>query len=176
MRRTREGGEEGLVDRLRPGRESKLTKRQEAALRRRLLKGARTNGFDTERWTCLQFRELIRRTYGVECRVESLRYRLKSLGFTCQKPQLRAAERDEKAMQTWSPATGRGFLPPYARDLNRNEYAWADVKRHLLPHCWPDSLHQLHVETWFRTLRLSVREELLKSFSQATRVPFHWPP
>jgi transposase len=101
VRRNREGGDEGLVDRPRPGRESKLTKRQKAGLRRRLLKGARANGFDTELWTCPRIRELIRRRYGVEYRVESLPYLLKSLGFTCQKPQLRAAERDEQAIQTW---------------------------------------------------------------------------
>jgi transposase len=68
------------------------------------------------------------------------------------------------------------FLPPYAPELNPNEYAWGYLKRNLLPHYCPDSLRQLHRETWFQTLRLSAREELLKSFFQATRLPFRWPP
>jgi transposase len=101
VRRKREEGDEGLADRPRPGRASKLTKRQKAGLRQRLLKGARANGFDTELWTCPRIRELIRRQYGVEYRVESLPYLLSSLGFTCQKPQLRAVERDDAAIQTW---------------------------------------------------------------------------
>lgn len=70
-------------------------------LRNWLLKGARSEGFDTDLWTCPRVKEVIRRRYGVEYHVDALPYVLKSLGFTCQKPQLKAAERDEAAVATW---------------------------------------------------------------------------
>jgi transposase len=67
-------------------------------------------------------------------------------------------------------------LPKYAPELNPNEYAWGYLKRNLLPRFCPDDLHQLHVETWFQTLRLSGRDQLLRSFLAATKLPFRWPP
>ncbi len=74
---------------------------QRNGLRNWLLKGARSEGFDTDLWTCPRVKEVIRRRYGVEYHVDALPYVLKSLGFTCQKPQLKAAERDEAAVATW---------------------------------------------------------------------------
>ncbi len=101
VRRYRESGEPGLADRPRPGKPCKLSVRQREGLRKRLLKGAQSEGFESDLWTCPRIREVIRRRYGVEYRVESLPYLLKSLGFSCQKPQLKAVERDEAAIATW---------------------------------------------------------------------------
>ncbi len=67
------------------------------------------------------------------------------------------------------------YLPPYAPELNPNEYAWGYLKRNLLPQFCPDDLHQLHVETWFQTMRLAGRDQLLRSFFNATKLPFRWP-
>lgn len=97
----REQGEAGLAAKPHPGKPSKLTARQRAGLRKRLLKGARAEGFDSDLWTCPRVKEVILRHYGVEYHVDALPYVLKSLGFTCQKPQLKAAERDEAAIHTW---------------------------------------------------------------------------
>ncbi len=96
-----EEGAEGLADRPRPGKACKLSGRQREGLRKRLLKGARSEGFDTDLWTCPRVKEVIRRRYGVEYHVDALPYVLKSLGFTCQKPQLKAVERDDAAVATW---------------------------------------------------------------------------
>jgi transposase len=67
------------------------------------------------------------------------------------------------------------YLPAYAPEFNPNEYAWGYLKRNMLPQFCPDGLHQLHVETWFQTLRLSGRDRLLRSFFNATQLPFRWP-
>ena len=84
-----------------PGKPPKLSARQREGLRKRLLKGALSEGFDTDLWTCSRVKEVIRRRYGVEYHVDALPYVLKSLGFTCQKPQLKAVERDDEAIATW---------------------------------------------------------------------------
>lgn len=65
------------------------------------MNGARTEGFDSDLWTCPRVRQVILRRYGVDYHVDSLPYLLKSLGFSCQKPQLKAVERDEEAIATW---------------------------------------------------------------------------
>ena len=67
-------------------------------------------------------------------------------------------------------------LPAYAPELNPNEYAWGYLKRHLLAHFCPDDLLDLHVETRFQTCRLAARPDLLRSFLDATKLPFRWPP
>jgi len=100
-RRYVDDGAEGLADRPRPGKACKLSPRQRENLRKRLLKGAVSEGFDTDLWTCPRIQAVILRRFGVEYHVDALPYVLKSLGFTCQKPQLRAVERDEGAITTW---------------------------------------------------------------------------
>jgi transposase len=97
----REQGEAALAAVPHPGKPPKLSARQRDGLRKRLLKGARSEGFDTELWTCPRVKEVIRRRYGVDYHVEALPYVLKSLGFTCQKPQLQAVERDDAAIAAW---------------------------------------------------------------------------
>jgi len=94
-------GKGGLAAKPHPGKPCKLSARQREGLRKRLLNGARTEGFETDLWTCPRVLEVIRRRYGVEYHVDALPYVLKSLGFTCQKPQLKAVERDEAAIATW---------------------------------------------------------------------------
>lgn len=97
----RECGEAALAAVPHPGKPPKLSARQREGLRKRLLKGARSEGFDTDLWTCPRVKDVIRRRYGVEYHVEALPYVLRSLGFTCQKPQLKAVERDDAAIATW---------------------------------------------------------------------------
>lgn len=101
MARHRREGDAGLADRPRSGKPSKLSARQKADLARRLLKGAKAEGFDGDLWTCSRIREVVRRRYKVEYHRDALPYVLKSLGFSCQKPQLKAVERDEAAIATW---------------------------------------------------------------------------
>jgi len=100
-RTAEEFGEAALAATPHPGKSSKLSARQREGLRKRLLTGARSEGFDSDLWTCPRVKEVIRRRYGVDYHVDALPYVLKSLGFTCQKPQLKAVERDDAAIATW---------------------------------------------------------------------------
>lgn len=97
----RRRGDPGLKAKAHPGRPSRLTRRQKTLLRQRLLKGAQANGFSGDLWTCPRIVELIERHYGVRYHVDHIPRLLASLGWSCQKPQKRAIERDEEAISRW---------------------------------------------------------------------------
>jgi transposase len=84
-----------------PHRPCRLAAAQKQRLRRRLLKGARANGFVTDLWTCPRIAELVHRLFGVAYHVDSMPRFLAELGFSCQRPEKRAMERDEEAIQHW---------------------------------------------------------------------------
>lgn len=84
-----------------PGRPPKLTGAQRQELVRLLLGGAQAAGFATDLWTCPRVATLIAKRFGVQYHVDHLGRLLRSLGFTPQRPQRRAAERDEAVIQRW---------------------------------------------------------------------------
>jgi transposase len=94
-------GDTALVAKPAPGRPSRLSPRQKQSLVARLLKGARANGFATDLWTCPRIAELIARRYGVHYHVDHISRLMGSLGFSCQKPERRALERDAEAIRQW---------------------------------------------------------------------------
>lgn len=94
-------GPEALEAKPPPGRPAYLTDAQKADLRRRLLQGARAHGLATDLWTCPRIADLIEARYGVRYHVDSLPTFLRALGFSCQKPEKRATERDEAAVARW---------------------------------------------------------------------------
>ena len=97
----RRNGARGLESKPHPGRPSRLTLRQKRSLERRLLKGARADGFDSDLWTCPRIAEVIEYHYGVEYHVDHIPRLLASLGWSCQRPEKRAIERDEQAIADW---------------------------------------------------------------------------
>jgi transposase len=84
-----------------PGRTPRLTKEQKQRLTRELLRGAKDLGFGTDLWTAPRVGQVIRRLFGVRYHVEYLPRLLRALGWTPQKPESRAYERDEKAIAKW---------------------------------------------------------------------------
>jgi transposase len=94
-------GVEGLRAKAHAGATPKLNAKQRADLRRRLLAGAKAAGFDTDLWTCPRVRQLIQNLYGVTYHVDYLSCLLRALGFSCQKPQLQARERDPDKVKRW---------------------------------------------------------------------------
>ena len=94
-------GPEGLAFRPAPGRPSKLDAKARRRLEHMLLKGARAAGFSTDLWTCPRVGQVIRRAFGVEYHVDHLGRLLRSMGWSPQKPERRARERDEVAIRRW---------------------------------------------------------------------------
>lgn len=95
------GGDGGLSAKRHPGPKLKLTAYRRRLLGKRLLKGAKANGFSTDLWTCPRIAEVIERHYGVCYHVDHIPKLMASLGWSCQKPEKRAIERDEERIARW---------------------------------------------------------------------------
>jgi transposase len=100
--------DEGGIDALRSmatGRPAQLDGGQLAALRSALLQGAMVHDFGTELWTLKRVRALIERLYGVRFSEVHVWRLLGAMGFSSQKPERRAIERDEAAVLAWKRKT-----------------------------------------------------------------------
>jgi transposase len=101
--------DEGGIDALRamppPGRPARLDDEQLQALGRALLQRPTEHGFGTELWTLKRVGVLIERLYGVKFGQTQIWRILGGLGFSVQKPERRAIERDEDAVRTWQRKT-----------------------------------------------------------------------
>jgi len=97
----RRGGQRALRVRSAPGRPPKLTARQRHALVQLLTQGATAHGYETELWTTARVAELIGRRFGVYYHRDHVGRLLHQLGWSHQKPERRAAERDEAAIARW---------------------------------------------------------------------------
>lgn len=95
------GGRRSLAAKPTPGRPTKLSVDERRELEAKLLEGARAQGFDTELWTCPRVAELIRREFGVSYHVDHLPRLLRAMGWTPQRPERKARERDEERIRGW---------------------------------------------------------------------------
>jgi transposase len=87
------------------GRPKWLDAEQCEALSRMLLAGALQAGFATELWTVKRVRALVAREFGIEYSQTGCWELLRSLGFSPQKPERRATQRDEQAILAWKRKT-----------------------------------------------------------------------
>lgn len=94
-------GREGLEAVPAPGRPTKLTAGERESLRRLLLEGATAYGFPTDLWTGPRVLDLIRRRFAVTYHANHISRLLRSMGFSPQRPERRARERDEEAIRGW---------------------------------------------------------------------------
>lgn len=94
-------GEKALAHKLVPGRPARLSHQQKRGLIARLVKGPLAHGFATDLWTCPRIAQVIEECYGVQYHVDHIPRLLANLGFSCQKPERRATERDEEAIRRW---------------------------------------------------------------------------
>ncbi len=83
------------------GRPPKLEQRDVKKLEKALLKGSRAAGFPTDLWTCPRVAHLIYVLFGVRYHVDHISRLLHALGWSPQKPERRAVERNEKGIRQW---------------------------------------------------------------------------
>jgi transposase len=97
-----QGGVEALRSRGPTGPDPKLLDAQLAQVEQALLQGAMANGFDTDLWTLERVAVVITQLTGVRYHPGHvwviLRHRL---GWSLQRPERRASERDEEAITRW---------------------------------------------------------------------------
>jgi transposase len=96
-----EGGVEALKAKPHPGRPARLSTEQKKQLAEVLLKGPQAAGFGTDLWTLARVTKVIEREFGVRYHPGHVWYILRDLGWSCQKPERRARERDEAAIEQW---------------------------------------------------------------------------
>jgi transposase len=94
-------GKEGLNSAPPRVHPSRLTDKQKQRLIRTLLRGARANGYPNDLWTCSRVAAVIEKLFGVTYHVDYVGTLLHKLGWSVQKPEQRARERDEAAIQRW---------------------------------------------------------------------------
>lgn len=92
----------GLRSRPIPGRPSYLSAEQKTHLAQVLLHGAQAAGYQTELWTLKRIAKVIWQEFRVRYRPNALWYLLRGMGWSCQKPQRRACQRDEAAIAHWT--------------------------------------------------------------------------
>jgi len=126
VRRGREGGEEALKSRPRPGAAPKLTAEQRAQIPLLLAQGAEAFGFRGDVWTAKRVATVIRRAFGVRYHPNHVGKLLRSAGWSVQKPIERASQRNEAAIEAWRterwPALKRGLTRkagPSSGSMNR---------------------------------------------------------
>ena len=84
-----------------PGRAPKLSAHQQGELVAALAHGTRSWGYAPEGWTGPLVRDVIQRLFGVEFHPEYVPRLLHRLGWSPQKPERRARERNEADIARW---------------------------------------------------------------------------
>ena len=95
------GGMQALRAKPHPGRRARLKPEQRKSLEQVLLAGPEAAGFATDLWTLARVAQVIERLCGVKYHPGHVWYILRDMGWSCQKPERRARERDEVAIKAW---------------------------------------------------------------------------
>jgi len=90
-----------LASKTHSGPAPRLTPAERKRLQNALKAGAQRWGFPTPEWTCQRVKMLIERLFGVDYHADYVGTLLHQLGWSAQKPEHRARERDEAAIERW---------------------------------------------------------------------------
>jgi len=104
-------GDQGLAARPTPGRPSRLTPRQRQRLPKILAVGAQRYGFANDLWTARRIATVLEREFAVTYHRAHVTRLLAELGWSYQKPERRALERNDGAIVHWK------------------RYRWAEIKK-----------------------------------------------
>ena len=91
----------GLPPRPTPGRPPRLSPAEKARLAKYLLKGPLAAGYSTDLWTLRRISTLIEKRFRVSYHPNHVWRLLLGMGWSCQKPERRALQRDEEAIAHW---------------------------------------------------------------------------
>jgi transposase len=97
----RRRGAEALKVRSSPGRPLKLKPAQRRRLVKVLLKGPLAHGYNTNVWTTARIATVIGSEFGVRYHRDHIGRLMHSLNWSHQKPEKRALERNEEAIEEW---------------------------------------------------------------------------
>lgn len=109
--RWKKKGDKGLAPRPTPGRPRRLTGRQRQRLPKILAVGAQRYGYPNDLWTARRIAAVLEREFGVRYHPAHVTRLLAELNWSYQKPERRALERNEGAIEHWK------------------RYRWAEIKK-----------------------------------------------
>ena len=97
----RRHGRDGLRARPASGRPPKLSAAQRRRLARLVVAGPEAAGYRTSLWTCRRIVDLIRHHFDVVYHPDHVGRLLRACGFSPQRPQPRAKERNDRRVREW---------------------------------------------------------------------------
>ncbi|HEY0755206.1 MAG TPA: IS630 family transposase [Ktedonobacteraceae bacterium] len=101
IKRSRDKGEEALKASPAPGVQPRLSAEQKAQLPALLAKGAPAYGFRGEVWTASRVAKVIEQCFGVHYSRDHAGAIMRKMGWSPQKPEEKASQRDEEAIAAW---------------------------------------------------------------------------
>ena len=110
-----EQGRAGLRKAGRAGRKPRLSGEDLRRLERGLLRGPEALGYETPLWTSGRVADLIEREFGVRYHPGHVWRILVRLGWSCQRAEGRARERNEEAIRHWKKVRGPALKKKPAR-------------------------------------------------------------
>jgi len=118
----RRNGSRGLDPRPTPGRPCRLSGQQRKRLEQLLLRGARSVGYATDLWTLHRIAKLIEKEFAVVYSASAVwRLLVADLKWSTQKPERRATQRDEAAIEQWKHTTWP--------QIKKKRVGWAPASR-----------------------------------------------
>ena len=112
LKKAKAGGAQALLKRKATGMPRRLSKEQRDRIPALLEKGAQSFGFRGQVWTAGRVAQVLKKELGVAYSERHTRRLLREVGYSPQKPERRATQRDEEAISTWRaetwPALKRG--------------------------------------------------------------------
>lgn len=98
-------GSNALKSKGHPGFESRLTDKKKKAFKKAILKGPEAFGYQTGLWTLSRLRAVMKKTNRLDFSEVWIWKIMRNMGFTPQKPQVKAKQRDEKKIREWKEKT-----------------------------------------------------------------------
>ena len=96
-----EGGSKALRSKVIPGRPPKLSQAEKNRLAEVLLSGPLAAGYRTDLWTLKRIAQTIHKHFGIQYHPNHVWRLLQGMGWSCQKPERRALQRNEKEVVRW---------------------------------------------------------------------------
>ena len=97
----RKYGLKGLRPKPTPGRPCRLSQKEKRKLVEILLQGPLKAGYATDLWTLKRVEEVIAKRFHVHYTIANVWQMMQALGWSCQKPEPRARERNQRAIRLW---------------------------------------------------------------------------
>lgn len=101
LARARAHGLQSLQRRKPPGAKPRLTPKQKEQIKPLLQQGAPAFGFTGDLWTRGRVQAVLKDRFGVGYHVSHVGRLMRALGFSRQKPEVKATQRDEAAIADW---------------------------------------------------------------------------